>query len=100
MFDVRRSAFGVFFFFTARPAFLQSSRAPFAQFRARVPPQAIAAAVRGAARNREGTFRNASGLASWRAVPEKLLPPLPGSYELHGRWALHKRQSEATRGRH
>ena len=70
---------------TKRPACPQSSRALFSRFRARVPLQAIAAAVRGAARNREGTSRNASGLASWRAAPEKLLPPLPDSCELRGR---------------
>src|SRR6267154_6909580 len=69
-----------------------SSRAPFPRFRARVPLQAIAAAVRGAARNREGTSRNASGLTFWRAIPEKLLPPVPDSYELRGRWGRHKRQ--------
>src|SRR5437667_7763464 len=86
--------------FTAPLACPQSSRALFARFRGRAPLQAIAAAVRGAARNRGETSRNASGLAFWRAIPEKLLPPVPDSCELHGRWAPRKRQWEATRGRH
>src|SRR5437773_3836509 len=85
---------------TKRLACPQSSRAPFARFRARVPLQAIAAAVRAAARNREGTSRNALGLTFWHAIPEKLLPPVPDSCELRGRWARHKRQWEATPGRH
>ena len=45
--------------FTALLACLRSSRAPFSRFRGRAPLQAIAAAVRGAARNRAGTSRNA-----------------------------------------
>src|SRR6266478_6699648 len=77
---------------TKRLACPQSSRAPFARFRARVPLLAIASAVRGAARNREGTSRNALGLTFWRAIQQKLLLPVPDSCELRGRWGPHKRQ--------
>src|SRR5262245_11042054 len=83
IFGVGRSSFGVFFF-TARPVCPQSSRALFPRFRARVPLQATAAAVRGAARNQGGTSHNASELIFWPAAPEKLLPLLRGSCELHG----------------
>src|SRR5262245_2099977 len=82
IFGVGRS-FGVFFF-TARPVCPQSSRALFPRFRARVLLQATAAAVRGAARNREGTSHNASELIFGPAAPETLLPLLRGSCELHG----------------
>src|SRR5436309_6959486 len=62
--------------FTAQPACPRSSPTRFARYRERARLQAIAAVVRAAARSRAGKFRNASGSKYWRAVQERLLPPV------------------------
>src|SRR6266511_4712482 len=58
---------------TKRLACLRSSRARFSRFRARVPLQAIAAAVRGAARNRERSEEHTSELQSRENLVCRLL---------------------------
>src|ERR1700719_3501885 len=83
--------------FTKPPACPRSSRglSPRRHGRERLRP--IVAAVRKAARNQGGKFRNASGSKCPNAAQEMLsLPPL-GSCELRGQSALRKRQWEAMR---